>query len=114
VLSVWHCAHALVVPTDDSWFVLSVLMALGIDYGLVASEVASILAHHTAVLAALALQSFLDSHGQPCPLTRAVRDSLAMLASFVEGHVEPSELSDTRLEDFVRACLDGAFVTAAR
>ena len=31
--------------TGDSWLVLSVLMALGIDYGLVASEVASILAH---------------------------------------------------------------------
>lgn len=45
VLSVYHCAHAIAILTGDSWHILSTLMALGIDYGLVASEVASIMAH---------------------------------------------------------------------
>lgn len=43
-LSIYHCAHALAVLTG-SGVVLSLLLAIGIDYGLVASEVAAILAH---------------------------------------------------------------------
>lgn len=44
VLSIYHCSHALAHLTGSGW-VLSLLLAVGIDYGLVASEVAAILAH---------------------------------------------------------------------
>lgn len=42
-LSIWHCAHAIVLLTGGG-LVLSGLLAVGIDYGLVASEVASVMA----------------------------------------------------------------------
>lgn len=41
VLSVWHCAHAIAVLTGGG-LLLSGLLAVGIDYGLVASEVAAV------------------------------------------------------------------------
>ena len=44
MLSVWHCAHAIQLLTGGG-LILSLLMSLGIDYGLVASEVAAIVAH---------------------------------------------------------------------
>ena len=44
VLSIYHCSHALAHLTGSGWL-LSLLLAVGIDYGLVASEVAAILAH---------------------------------------------------------------------
>jgi len=43
VLSIWHCAHAIALLTGGG-LVLSGLLAVGIDYGLVASEVASVMA----------------------------------------------------------------------
>ena len=43
-LSVWHCAHAIALLTGGG-LVLSGLMAVGIDYGLIASEVAAIVCH---------------------------------------------------------------------
>lgn len=43
VLSIWHCAHAIALLTGGG-LVLSGLLAIGIDYGLVASEVASVMA----------------------------------------------------------------------
>ncbi len=43
VLSVWHCAHAIALLTGGG-VVLSGLLAVGIDYGLVASEVSSVMA----------------------------------------------------------------------
>ena len=42
VLSIWHCAHAIALLTGGG-VVLSSLLAVGIDYGLVASETASVL-----------------------------------------------------------------------
>lgn len=44
LLSVAHCAHAIAHLTGSGWL-LSLLLAVGIDYGLVASEVAAIVAH---------------------------------------------------------------------
>lgn len=44
VLSIYHCSHALAVLTGSNWF-LALLLAVGIDYGLVAAETAAILAH---------------------------------------------------------------------
>src|SRR5262245_47476264 len=43
-LSVWHCTEALVVLTGSPAF-LAVLLAVGIDMGLVASELAAIVRH---------------------------------------------------------------------
>lgn len=43
VLSIWHCAHAIAIATG-SGILLSGLLAVGIDYGLVAAEVASVMA----------------------------------------------------------------------
>ena len=43
VLSVWHCAHAIALLTGGG-VVLSGLLAVGIDYGLVASEVSAVMA----------------------------------------------------------------------
>jgi hypothetical protein len=43
-LSVWHCAHAIALLTGGG-LVLAGLMAVGIDYGLIASEVAAIVCH---------------------------------------------------------------------
>lgn len=45
-LSIWHCAHAIALLTGGG-LVLSGLLAVGIDYGLVASEVASVMAATT-------------------------------------------------------------------
>ncbi len=42
-LSIWHCAHAIALLTGGG-LVLSGLLAVGIDYGLIASEVASVMA----------------------------------------------------------------------
>ncbi len=42
-LSIWHCAHAITLLTGGGLF-LAILLAVGIDYNLVASEVASVLA----------------------------------------------------------------------
>jgi hypothetical protein len=44
LLSVWHCAHAIDHLTGCG-LGLAILQAVGIDYGLVASEVAAIVAH---------------------------------------------------------------------
>jgi hypothetical protein len=44
LLSVAHCAHAIAHLTGSGWL-LAALLAVGIDYGLVASEVAAIVAH---------------------------------------------------------------------
>ena len=43
ILSIWHCAHAIALLTGGG-ILLSGLLAVGIDYGLVASEVASVMA----------------------------------------------------------------------
>lgn len=43
-LSVSHCAHAIAHLTGCGWW-MGLLMAVGIDYGLVSSEVAAIVAH---------------------------------------------------------------------
>lgn len=44
LLSVSHCAHAIAHLTGCGWW-MGLLMAIGIDYGLVSSEVAAIVAH---------------------------------------------------------------------
>jgi hypothetical protein len=43
VLSIWHCAHAIALLTGGG-IALSGLLAVGIDYGLIASEVAAVMA----------------------------------------------------------------------
>jgi hypothetical protein len=43
ILSIWHCAHAIALLTGGG-LMLSGLLAVGIDYGLVASEVAAVMA----------------------------------------------------------------------
>jgi hypothetical protein len=45
VLSVWHCTEALAVLTGTPT-VLSVLLAVGIDCGMVGCELAAIVAAH--------------------------------------------------------------------
>jgi len=43
ILSIWHCAHAIALLTGGG-ILLSGLLAVGIDYGLIASEVAAVMA----------------------------------------------------------------------
>lgn len=42
-LSIWHCAHAIALLTGGG-VVLSGLLAVGIDYGICSSEIASVMA----------------------------------------------------------------------
>lgn len=44
LLSLWHCAESIAYLTGSGWW-MGLLMAVGIDYGLVSSEVAAIVAH---------------------------------------------------------------------
>lgn len=49
-LSVWHLTCAISTLTGSA-FVLAILLAIGIDLGLVASEIAELVAHHSTTVA---------------------------------------------------------------